>query len=111
MGVSLYLRGSYTTDGDIFELAREVVRAHAGEDLLHDSIDRKTGIVRVSTHPAAEDIELRFELDQRRVSIGAKTSTVGPGYHDDACRLCDALALRLGITWDPPDPEEGTTDS
>jgi hypothetical protein len=54
----------------------------------------------VRLHPAAEDVQ--FVKDGHSVTVEAKTSTVGPGYHAYVCDLLHALAADLGGAFEVP---------
>lgn len=49
-------------------------------------------------HPAAESLYL--EIDGEYVSISAKTSTVGPGYHAFLISIMDSVQAKLGLKWE-----------
>lgn len=68
-----------------------------------------SGTLGLRLHPAAEDVEIRATPPDGIV-LSAKTSTVGPGYHDRVCRLADALGRAAGIAWEAPDASQGTGD-
>lgn len=51
----------------------------------------------VTLHPAAGPIELT--LEDRTLRLEAVTGSAGPGFHDAACELADALAQTLGLEW------------
>jgi hypothetical protein len=111
MGVGLYLTGVVGASGDPLEHIERFVRQREGDDLL--SLQRgetSEGLpaLYVHNHPAAETVE--FWLEDRRLTVSARTSTVGPGYHADLCEMLRGLGELLPIAWDPPDEEEGTGD-
>lgn len=63
----------------------------------------------VTFHPAAEPVDFRF-TDGGRMTVSAKTSTVGPGYHAMLVELLDAIGPAAGIDWDWRDHGEGEGD-
>lgn len=116
MGVGLYISGTVgaATD-DLLAVVERFVRHYQGEDLLGTGLgqrhDGQTALY-VRTHPAAEAIELWSSSagGAQRLTVSAKTSTVGPGYHADICEMLHALGEQLSISWDSPEDEEGTGD-
>lgn len=65
--------------------------------------------IRISMHPAARPIELVC-FDGESVRLSAITCDVGPGYHAAVCDFVKTIATVYGISWDPPNPAEGTGD-
>ena len=63
----------------------------------------------VTFHPAAEPVDFRF-ADSGQMTVSAKTSTVGPGYHAMLVELLDAIGPAAGIDWDWRDHGEGEGD-
>ena len=49
-------------------------------------------------HPAAEPVEFAL-LEGGTLECDAKTSTLGPGYHQYAVQVIEAIGARLGILW------------
>lgn len=65
----------------------------------------------VSLHPAGEPVFVDF--DGEFVTVDAKTSCVGPGYHAFLVACLDRIAAELGVTWDwgtPDSPYGDDTD-
>jgi len=110
MGVGLYLLGRLGTPiDDALTTVERFFRHRYAEDLLSAATSDDGGpLLRMTTHPAAETVDVR--VDGKRITFSAKTSTVGPGYHADLCDTLRALGTALDIEWDPPDEEEGTGD-
>jgi hypothetical protein len=75
----------------------------------------KTSVVRRETsptlfcslHPTAEDAEISF-LGSSHLTISAKTSTTGPGYHIALSRMLRALAPAFRLEWLNTSGEEET---
>jgi hypothetical protein len=63
----------------------------------------------VLLHPAASDVEFAV-AEGGRVTFGATTAEVGPGYHTYVCELVRRLGTDLSIAWEPTDPAAGTGD-
>jgi hypothetical protein len=117
MGVGLYLRGRFTP-----------AEGQGPEDWLRDVEGWLEGNVRdllfraqlggqrdgqptlsVRLHPSAEDVEISVP-EPGRLIASAKTSTTGPGYHTYLCGLLRRLGADHGVSWEPPDEEEGGGD-
>lgn len=116
MGVGLSVTGRCPVVADEAEgwlvRVRSWLEGNAGEPLEsvrpgRDDADRPAVIV--SLHPCAEDVEIAVP-GPGRVSISAKTSTVGPGYHAFLCDLLHRLGGDLDVAWEAPDEESGTGD-
>lgn len=109
MGVGLNVRGRLGTPvDDALATVERFFRHRYGDDLLSAVTTPDGDLLRITTHPAAETIDVRADGD--RVSFSAKTSTVGPGYHADLCETLQALGHALDVDWEPPDEDEGTGD-
>ena len=63
----------------------------------------------VNLHPAAESLQITAAAGGR-VTIGIKTSTVGPGFHAYVCDTLRRAGGELNIEWNPADPAAGTGD-
>jgi hypothetical protein len=65
--------------------------------------------LRVLLHPAASDVEVTV-AEGGRVTVGATTVEVGPGYHTYVCQLLKRLGTEVSIAWEPTDPAAGIGD-
>jgi hypothetical protein len=54
----------------------------------------------VAIHPAGEEVEF-IVPEPGRVTVSAKTSTVGPGYHTALCQLLHRFGDDLKVRWNP----------
>jgi len=113
MGLGLHLIGKPPAGGgDALAAAEAWARTHLAGTLLRASRGSSSEgrpTLFVSLHPAAEDLEI-FLDDRSRVVLSAKTSNAGPGYHIHLCEAARRMGADLGISWEPPDEEEGTGD-
>ena len=75
------------------------------------AIDEETGRprLRLSLHPAAEDVAI-VAAGEGRVVVAAKTASIGPGYHRYLCDLMRAFGESAGIEWAPWDDEHHVGD-
>jgi hypothetical protein len=103
MGLGLYLAATPRVSNPLDVVEHHVRARH--QDVL-EALGRADGLLAVSLHPAAEDIE--FAFDGRQLTVSAKTSTVGPGYHAYVCEMLRELAAELGATFGPlPGEDDG----
>lgn len=58
-------------------------------------------------HPTAEDVEISF-VDSTHLTVSAKTSTTGPGYHIVVGRMLRAMAAAFGLQWIDTSADEET---
>jgi hypothetical protein len=76
----------------------------AGDAVLdthpHREADDRPAL-RVTLHPAAEDVDLRLS-PAGKVKVTARTSPAGPGYHAHLCGLLRQFAADFDFTWDDP---------
>ena len=63
----------------------------------------------VTFHPAAEPVDFGFG-DDGEMTVSAKTSSVGPGYHAMLVELLAEIGPAADITWDWSDHDEGEGD-
>jgi hypothetical protein len=59
----------------------------------------------VSIHPAGEDVEF-IVSEPGQVTVSAKTSTVGPGYHIALCQLLRRFGEDMKVHWRPAGEED-----
>src|SRR5262249_26333323 len=102
MGVGLYLNGHYPSPAKTKEPIRDGLNSIAtwfDEEIDGDEFwgyfltrcrhgqtyDGKPALF-VTIHPAGEDVEF-IVPEPGQVTVSAKTSTVGPGYHTALCQL------------------------
>jgi hypothetical protein len=110
MGIGLYLTGEVGSPGDPLEHIEGFLRRRDGNDLIllyRGHTEEGLPALFLQHHPAAEAVE--FWLEERKLTVSARTSTAGPGYHADLCDILHTVGEQLQITWDPPD-EEGSGD-
>jgi len=102
MGLGLYLRAIPGVDNPLEVIEHHLrVRCH---DLL-EGMNVAAGRLTARLHPAAEDVE--FVKEGAYLTVDAKTSTAGPGYHAYLCDLVTALGTDLGGNFGPfPDEDE-----
>ncbi|MFK7991829.1 MAG: hypothetical protein AB8I08_37780 [Sandaracinaceae bacterium] len=106
MGVTLRLAGGLTTDDDaVFDRIERWLAARPHDPTPIVQRSEESPLLVAELHPAAEPIELA--LREGTLSLSAKTSTAGPGYHRLVCRLASALAEELGFVWDMAEDETG----
>lgn len=119
MGVGLYLTGTYVAadlDHEPEEWLEEVatwIEGHESEPLMMCHLgedDEGIATLFLQAHPCAEDVEVRVPAPGR-LSVAAKTSTAGPGYHLFLCELLHQMASDFVVTWDDPDNSEGGDDT
>lgn len=70
--------------------------------LARDSLDHP--LLHVHFHPAGEPAQLRIG-GSGKVTVHAKTSPVGPGYHAYLCELLKDFAEDFEIAWNDPTPD------
>lgn len=116
MGVGLYLRGQYQPPAGQEDPARAWLTGVANwfdDDIAGDKFwgnfltrcrhgrtyDGKPALF-VAIHPAGEDVEFTVPAPGR-VTVSAKTSTVGPGYHTALCHLLRRFGEERGVRWAP----------
>jgi hypothetical protein len=121
MGVSICLTGRFASGGSVLRASAPKTRLrgverwfleHCLDTLIHSgSATTQEGnpLLVVRLHPGAEDIQI-VSSGRSRLTVLAKTSSAGPGYHVHVCDVLKRLGDELGIAWDPPNPEEGTGD-
>ena len=109
MGIGLDLKGRYRAIAEdpetLLDRVQSWLEEHAGEPMESARLGRDSQdnpAVLVSLHPCAEDVEIAVP-EPGRVSVSAKTSTVGPGYHAFLCDLLHRLGDAVAIDWDEPD--------
>jgi hypothetical protein len=107
VGLGLYLRATPQVANPL-EVVEHHLKAHCREVL--DSLDVEEGRLSASLHPAAEAVE--FAHEGPFLTVEAKTSSVGPGYHAYLCEQLHSLEEKLGASFgDGPDGnEEGAGD-
>ncbi len=119
MGVGLYLTGSYVAadlDHEPEDWLDEVatwIEGHESEPLMMCHIgedDEGIATLFLQAHPCAEDVEVRVPAPGQ-VSVAAKTSTAGPGYHLFLCELIHQMESDFVITWDDPASSECGDDT
>jgi hypothetical protein len=115
MGVGLYLNGSYSTsrqddpvgdwlagiskwfeeeiDGDRF-WGYFLTRCRQGTTY------NGAPALFVFIHPAGEEVEF-IVPEPGRITVSAKTSTVGPGYHTALCQLLQQFGVDRKVRWNP----------
>lgn len=116
MGVGIYLRGRYGKRSDedrrkalpvlrkIEKWLEETGDPLSGARLGHNQDERPT--LFLNFHPSAEEVEISLP-GPGRMSIRAKTSTTGPGYHIFLCKLFHRMGKALRIRWQLPNPDDG----
>ena len=72
----------------------------------HAKLDTGRGYA-FTLHPAAES--LYMEVDGEYVSISAKTSNVGPGYHAFLVSILDSVQATLGLKWEWGEEDDETS--
>lgn len=103
MGLGLFLRTT-TSHPEPLQAIERVLRSRFADVVEH--IGGDAAALAVGLHPAAEDVE--FVLQNATVTVSAKTSTAGPGYHAFVCELLECVGDDLGTKWAPAvDDEEG----
>jgi hypothetical protein len=70
---------------------------------------QRGGLVQLSFHPAAEDVNAEI-LEGGNLVVSAKTSGAGPGYHQFIVELTDRIAGQLGTDWAWSDSDEASFD-
>lgn len=105
MGLGIYCRASWKVSEDLSVL-KEIGTEFAGASGLRDFFWANNGSnwIEFRLHPAAEPVELI--ANDATLTLSAKTSSAGPGYHCLVVRFMDVLALRLGLAWEPEDDGE-----
>ncbi len=101
MGLGLYLRATPRIANPL-DVIEHYLRTRC-EDVL-EGVNVAEGSLSAALHPAAEDVE--FVVDAPNLTVSAKTSTVGPGYHAYLCNLLQELGSELGDGFRPPPDEE-----
>jgi hypothetical protein len=121
MGVGLYLNGSYSPprqkkasvadwlvgisawfneeiDGDAFW-------GHFFTRCRQGTTHNGTPALFVFIHPAGEEVEFMVP-EPGRITVSAKTSTVGPGYHTALCQLLQRFGEERNVRWNPAGEED-----
>ena len=101
MGLGLFLRTTPRHSAPLQTIER-ALRAQFVEVVEH--IRGSDAYLAVGLHPAAEDVEFACEGDT--VTVSAKTSTAGPGYHEFVCELLERVGDELGARWAPAVDDE-----
>jgi hypothetical protein len=121
MGVGVYLIGARTGGGIFSRLSSSARMSSYLESWFRskctlrpleiNSFDRQAGGRTISCqfHPAAQSILI--SITDCEVIIDAKTSTVGPGYHEFVCNLARELGNRFGVTWQPAGDDSSSDES
>ncbi|WP_163568132.1 hypothetical protein [Fodinicola feengrottensis] len=109
MGIEVWVRGEVDQPAatDLLVRAAAWFGNRVGDELLHATVgaDRQQRPrLLVSLYPGAEDVEIT--LDETRLEVSGKTSTIGPGYHAYVCELLEELGAELSIGWLPPAQDE-----
>jgi hypothetical protein len=79
----------------------------AGDAVLETRLTRddlEHPLLHVHFHPAGEPMQLRVG-GSGKVSVHARTSPVGPGYHAHLCELLKDFAEDFDIQWNDPSPD------
>src|SRR5688572_27842637 len=121
MGVGLYLNGSYDLAAETDEAVAdwlEDMSSWFDEEISGDPfwgnffLRCRTGethdgrpALYVFIHPAAEEVDI-IVPEPGRVTVSAKTSTVGPGYHTALCQLLRRFGEEKKIRWNPDGEED-----
>jgi hypothetical protein len=112
MGVGFTLKGRYsgTSNGKKREPAEWLGQLEPwfeSEPLCHELFmncqpTERNGnaALLVQFHVGGEDVDF-LVTQPGRLTVSAKTSTLGPGYHIFLCDLLHKLGEEQGITWDP----------
>lgn len=77
-----------------FNIRTKIGTTHAGDPALL-----------VSVYPASEDIEFIVPAPGH-ITVAAKTSTAGPGYHTALCRLVRWFGETMNVRWNPPTDDD-----
>lgn len=111
MAVGLALAGTLTQDHRVkLSEAREwLSRAavwfeSAGDAVLETRLNRDADdfpLLNVHFHPVAEPVHVRLG-GSGKVSVHARTSPVGPGYHAHLCGMLKEFAEDFDIVWNEP---------
>jgi hypothetical protein len=121
MAVRLVLAGRYGSKvpgldedapGPWLTRVKAWVEQDAGELLESARVDverEDRPVLRLSLHPAAEDVSV-VAAGQGRVVVLADTTAVGPGYHRYVCDLLHRLGSALDISWVEAHEDEGVGD-
>jgi hypothetical protein len=114
MGIEIVLHGHMTSKvhrpgrgaaDAILNLARE----WWGDDLLNEGIHTEGGDTQLDllAHPLAQPIEI-FIPRRGEIELAARTSEVGPGYHQRVCEFAHHLAGVFGIDWSGDEDQDET---
>lgn len=79
----------------------------AGDSVLETRLARDADdlpLLHVHFHPVAEPVQLRLG-GSGKVSVHARTSPVGPGYHAHLCGLLKDFAEDFDFNWNEPPPD------
>lgn len=119
MGLGIYITGEPERSGLLrrrpsSETLFDAIKG-AAADLIDDSLTRRfflseqgTSELALFLHPAEENVDISY--DGRDVTLSAKTSSAGPGYHAWLVNFVDHIGERVGITWDWRDGDEDSAD-
>src|SRR5262245_37581401 len=112
MGVGLWLEGEYKADSDVEgflgQLESWVDHVLAADEVWGNLLTRcRVGQTHdghralfVHLHPACQDVEFVVR-GPGQLTVLAKTSTGGPGYHTAVCQIVRRVGEEIGITWLP----------
>lgn len=91
------------------EALHELAKDWWGDDLLGSSVHVDGDISRVFLvpHPLSDPVELM--VSRGAIEVSARTSTVGPGFHERVCDFFHHLEAVAGVEWDP-DPTQDETE-
>jgi hypothetical protein len=114
MGVAIYVLAD-TPPGRPEELFERIRRFFA--ESCADTLERAQvvhggdglPVLTFKLHPCAEDVEIAI-AGERQVSVSAKTSSVGPGYHIYLCQTLRRLGEKLELGWQPRDDAAAVGD-
>jgi len=119
MGLGIYITGEPERSGLLrrrpsSETLFDAIKG-AAADLIDDSLTRRfflseqgTSELALFLHPAEENVGISY--DGRDVTLSAKTSSAGPGYHAWLVNFVEHIGERVGITWDWRDGDEDSAD-
>lgn len=95
---------------DVFDRIEAVVRANVADPMMRSMMafarDDRKGVLEVGVHPLAEAVE--FSWRDGGIEVGAKTSTLGAGYHSHLVDLLGSMAASEGLKWEW---EEGSPET
>ncbi|MGE0212378.1 MAG: hypothetical protein AB7S41_11835, partial [Parvibaculaceae bacterium] len=94
-GLLRRLKGRADTLSDIESVCRSFVAEQQLEDIW--TFERRDNSLWMELHSVEEPLHLSLEGD--RLSLSARTSTAGPGYHAHVVDIIDQLGRVLGLEW------------